>query len=156
MTARLIHVRTGANVWILLEVIAVIANVDTLDSTVKKVNRALLLQAECYSSFGALSLDMTSLFQTFKSQWESTRISQLRYLLWLRVIFCDNLIHGLEMCLKVVFAGKDAFINYDCKSKCFIFALRIKVVFRMRKWWESHAALHTLASINNKYFQSKF
>ena len=48
--------------WILLEVIAVIVNVDILDSTVKKVNGALLLLPECYSSFGALylELDMTS------------------------------------------------------------------------------------------------
>ena len=79
MTARLNHVRTAASVWILLEVIAVIAIIDILESTVKKVNGALLLRAECnYGSFGALSLelDMNSLFQTVRSLWGNTRISQ--------------------------------------------------------------------------------
>ena len=38
MTVHLIHARTEPNVLILLEVIAVIARLDTLEATVKQVN----------------------------------------------------------------------------------------------------------------------
>ena len=38
MTVYLIHARTELHVWILLEVIAVIARLDTLEATVKQVS----------------------------------------------------------------------------------------------------------------------
>ena len=44
MTALPIHVRTEARVWILLEVIAVIANLDTTVTTAKQVSGLNIIQ----------------------------------------------------------------------------------------------------------------
>ena len=53
MSVYLIHAKTEPHVWILLEVIAVIALLDTLEATVKQV---LWIELPCSHKFNKYSL----------------------------------------------------------------------------------------------------